>query len=45
MQIEIITIYYNKLLKKYLEIKKTTELITKNYYILNLRQKIYNYIK
>lgn len=38
-------IYYNKLFKDYLEVKKIIELIIKNYYILNLRQKIYNYIK
>ena len=37
MRIEIVAIYYNKLFKNYLKIKKIIELITRNYYILNLR--------
>ena len=34
---EIIVIYYNKLFKDYLNVKKTIELIIRNYYIPNLR--------
>lgn len=37
IRIEIVAIYYNKPLKDYLEVEKTTKLITRNYYIPNLR--------
>lgn len=42
---EIVAIHHDKPIKRYLGIKKTTELITKNYYILNLRQKVRDYIR
>jgi hypothetical protein len=44
MRTEIIKQHYNNPMHRYMGTEKTVELILRNYYFLNMRRKVQNYI-